>query len=86
MRFEADDLDWAMGELLVLFRRANWVGIYPHELGPELFYEAMSVVNAQPFRIRQRCLWDLLALLTRPLESKKATFDGRRRYGNALAH
>ena len=86
MEFDLDDLDWAMGELLVLFRRANRIGVYPHLLEPEVFRLGMTAINAQPFRIRQRCLWDLMNQITRPLNTYVPNFDGRRRYGNALAH
>ena len=34
--FESDDFDWALGELLELFERANPCGIYPHELDPKV--------------------------------------------------
>ena len=52
--FQADDLDWALGELLALFDRADRCGVLPHELDPELFYDVWSLLNEQSFPVRQR--------------------------------
>lgn len=76
MNFERDDFDWAYGELLELFERANREGVYPHELRPELFHSAWRVLNAQPFEVRTACFRALTAKLTRelyPLRSKITT-------------
>ena len=54
MNFEADDLDWALGELLALIWRGKVAGIPAHELHPTLFHSYMRVVNAQPFAVRQK--------------------------------
>jgi hypothetical protein len=54
MKFDQDDLDWALGELLALFSRSNVYDIYPHELEPVLFYGAWALLNEQPFEVRQR--------------------------------
>ena len=39
MNFEADDLDWAMGELANLFAKSNRVGILPFRISliPDYF-------------------------------------------------
>lgn len=67
MRFEADNLDWAMGELLNLFAKANVTGVFPHLLAPKLFYDAWTVLDSQPFEIRFQCRQKLLWMLTEPL-------------------
>ncbi len=67
MNFDADDLDWAMGELANLFAKANQVGVFPHLLDPELFYGAWTVLNYQPYVVRSRCRQKLLLMLTTPL-------------------
>ena len=66
MDFEADDLDWAVGELLDLFAQAERVGIPPHELNPDVFHPAWSVLNAQPFEVRQRAHRIVMASVRRP--------------------
>ncbi len=53
MNFEADDLDWALGELLALIWRGKVAGIPAHELQPALFHSCMRVVNCQAFPFRQ---------------------------------
>ncbi len=85
MDFEADDLDWAMGELLHLFAHANRVGYYPHELKPALFYAAWSVLNAQPFEVAQRCHAILMSTITRPLWHLADT-PSVKRYANPRPH
>ena len=52
--FEADEFDWALGELLELFDRAVEAGVYPHALDPVLFYDAWSLLCEQPFPVAQR--------------------------------
>lgn len=66
MKFEADDLDWAMGELTNLFVNANQTGIFPHLLDPQLFYSGWAVINHQPFKVRSHCRQILLFMLTEP--------------------
>lgn len=66
MRFDADDFDWAYGELLHLFAQAHRRYCLPHKLNPALFYEAWSVLNAQPFEVRDRCQKVLMAIWDRP--------------------
>jgi hypothetical protein len=56
MNFEADDLDWALGELMALIWRGKASGIPAHNLEPELFYDCMCVVSAQPFKVRSHVL------------------------------
>jgi hypothetical protein len=53
---EADslDLDAAMRDLRRLFARARREGVLPHLLDRALFHEAWSVLNTQPFRVRDR--------------------------------
>lgn len=86
--FESDDLDWAMGELLRLFVRANRYGVFPHELDPETFHSAWYVLNAQPFEVRQRCRSILLKTITYPLHHRNVmeVLRSRKRYAYALAH
>jgi hypothetical protein len=55
MRSEADDFDWAFGELLHLFSVACRSYRMPHEIDPALFYEAWTLLNAQPFEVRDKC-------------------------------
>lgn len=50
---ELDEFDVAMGELLHLFSEARWRQVLPHQLNPVLFYDAWTVLNAQPFPVRQ---------------------------------
>jgi len=85
MRFEVDDLDWAMGELLQLFSAANRAGVYPHELRPDIFRPAWSVLNAQPFEVAQRCQRVLMATLTRPLRHVDQARSVKR-YEVAITH
>lgn len=60
MRFDSDDLDWAMGELLHLFARARRRGAFPHLLDPDLFHTAWTVLCAQPYPVRERCHFILM--------------------------
>jgi len=66
MSFEVDDLDWAMGELSNLFAESNRVGILPHKLDPELFYNCWIVLCLQSFEIATRCCQTLISMLTAP--------------------
>jgi hypothetical protein len=84
MRFEADDLDWAMGELFTLFARADRLGIDPHRLDPAVFHSAWSVLNAQPFPIRKQ-LYERLTALRNPTRPVDARFGTKGRYENAVA-
>ncbi len=84
MRFRRDDLDWAMGELLALFVRANEAGIYPHLLDPDLFHEAWCVLNAQPFEVAKPMYDLLIRQITRPLGAPPRRVAGERRYENPL--
>jgi len=85
MIFEPDDIDWAFGELLALFDRANRIGIYPHELNAEVFYEAWALLNTLPFPVRQKLLGRLLARVTRPLHNIYKPGE-RRRYAYVVTH
>ena len=51
--FEWDDLDWALGTLMSLIWQGKRARIMAHSLNPELFQACMSVINAQPFPLRQ---------------------------------
>lgn len=53
MNFEADDFDWALGELLALIWRGKLLGIPAHKLDPPLFHWAMSVIGMQLFVVRE---------------------------------
>ncbi|HEY6825046.1 MAG TPA: hypothetical protein VI195_11430 [Steroidobacteraceae bacterium] len=53
MTFEADDFDWALGELLALVWRGKLAGRPAHLLEPRLFHDCMYVINAQPFEARK---------------------------------
>jgi hypothetical protein len=84
MQFDAADFDWAYGELLHLFGQAHHRYCLPHELNPALFYAAWSVLNAQPFEVRDRCQKALMAVWVRP-----DVYRGRlptKRYENVWAH
>jgi hypothetical protein len=83
MEFEPDDFDWAMGELLHLFARANRLGVHPHHLDPGVFHPAWSVLNAQPFEIRQAAHQILMQQLRRPLRSLAP--GGAKRYAHVIA-
>ncbi len=52
MNFDADDLDWAFGELLHLTWEAKCAGVLPHLYNPELFSACVRVINCQPFEVR----------------------------------
>ena len=84
--FEDDDFDWAFGELLELFARANRCGIYPHELDRRLFYDAWGLLCAQPFEVRERCREVLMSMITRPLHSHTRPTRFKKRYAYALPH
>jgi hypothetical protein len=58
MNFEADDLDWALGELLHLTWEAKCAGVLPHFEKPQLFHACLRVINSYPFEIR-KAAWDL---------------------------
>jgi len=85
MGFEPDDFDWAMGELLQLFDRASRLGILPHELDPAVFHPAWSVLNAQPFEVRQTAHRMLLQRF-RPAPRLVSTAKRAKRYAHALTH
>lgn len=54
--FEADDLDWAMGELLHMFWLAKRARMQPHDFNPLLFFRCMQVIGCQPLEVGQRCM------------------------------
>ena len=85
MRFELDDIDWAMGELLELFSRANRRGVMPHEVDTLLFHEAWTCLNAQPFQLRRRCYRILMDKLNEGSPIRGFRY-GPRRYEYAFAH
>ena len=51
--FEGDDFDWALGTLMDLIWQGKRAGTMAHSLDPELFHACMTVINAQPFPLRQ---------------------------------
>ncbi len=67
MKFDADDLDWAMGELANLFAEANRSGVLPHQINPSLFYEAWTVLYFQPIEVSTHCRKTLISMLSFPL-------------------
>lgn len=85
MRFDLDDLDWAMGELAHLFMLANLHSAYPHLLNPELFRTAWHVIMWQPPEVAKHCHQTLMAMSSgkwqqaQPLKTVK-------RYAIALPH
>ncbi len=85
MRFEADDLDWAYGELLHLFHLAGRCRSFPHLIDPALFHEAWAVLNAQPFEVRNHCQRRLMEIWHAPVDLP-SRFFGAKRYENALTH
>ena len=84
MRFDADDFDWAFGELLHLFSIAGRTYRLPHEIDPALFHEAWSVLNAQPFEVRDKCQKRLMEVWTKPPIDRSRPFA--KRYENPVAH
>ncbi len=85
MQFDPDDLDWAMGELAQLFTRANLHSIYPHELDPELFRAAWSVVTAQPWEVALKCRDSLMAMSSGKWQHARAV-QPVKRYAVTLTH
>jgi hypothetical protein len=83
--FDDDDLDWALGELLELFERANRCGIYPHELAPHVFWPAWALLDTQPFQVRYRWWRTLLGKIDRPLNPLHSR-RGKQRYAYVGAH
>ncbi|MCC8995971.1 MAG: hypothetical protein LM517_02690 [Nitrosomonas sp.] len=67
MKFEVDDLDWAMGELANIFAEANRIGVLPHQINPGLFYEAWTVLCFQSTEVSNCCRQTLISMLTAPL-------------------
>lgn len=84
--FEDDNFDWAFGELLELFARANRFGIYPHELDPKLFHDAWGLLSVQPLELRERCREVLMSTITRPLHSHTPPDRRKKRYAYVLPH
>lgn len=84
--FERDDFDWALGELLELFERANRCGIYPHELAPKVFHDGWALLNEQKFSVRQHWHAVLTSKITRPLHSLPAATPSKKRYAYVLPH
>lgn len=84
MRIDADDLDWAFGELLHLFSLAGRTYRRPHEIDPVLFHEAWSVLNAQPFEVRDQCQKRLMEVWTKPPIDKSRS--AAKRYENPIPH
>jgi hypothetical protein len=82
MKFEADDLDWAMGELAHLFMQANRTGIYPHELNPALFHSAWSVLCAQPFEVAWKCRETLMKMSSGNWRHLTSIEKSPKRYAN----
>jgi hypothetical protein len=78
MRFNAEDLDWAMGELFALFARAARLGTEPHLLDPALFHEAWTLLNAQPFVVARELYLQLMRLRVRG--SSYQQMNSKRRY------
>ena len=54
--FNADDIDWALGELLHMIWQAKRVGMRPEDFNPLLFYRCMQVIGCQPLDVGQRCI------------------------------
>lgn len=55
-KFEEDDVDWALGELLHMMWQARRVGYWPHDYNRLLFYRSMHVLGCQPLQVRLKCL------------------------------
>lgn len=82
MQFEVDDFDWAFGELLHLFSVAARIYRLPHVIDPPLFHAAWSLLNAQPFAVRDKCHKRLMEVWgNRPIY--RAHFSPKR-YENAV--
>ena len=84
MKFDADDFDWAYGELLHLFTMAGRTWRMPHEIDPNSFYSAWSVLNAQPFEVRDACQKGLMLVWGGGHEYRSRLFS-RKRYENLVA-
>ena len=54
--FEADDIDWAMGELLHMIWVAKRAGVRAEKFNPLLFYRCMHVIGRQPLGARLKCI------------------------------
>ena len=54
--FNADDLDWVMGELLHMIWQAKRVGMLPQDFNPLLFYRCMQVIGYQPLDVGLCCI------------------------------
>lgn len=54
--FEADDLDWALGELLHLISESQRTAYRPEDYQPLLFYRCMHVLGRQPLDVRLDCI------------------------------
>ena len=85
MPFDADDLDWAMGELLHLFLMTSRQWTFPHLIAPGLFHDAWRVLNAQPFEVRNHCHRQLMAVWRGPAGYRGPQVKAKR-YENALTH
>lgn len=84
MQMDSDDFDWAFGELLHLFSIAGRTFRFPHEIDPELFHAAWTVLNAQPFEVRDKCQKQLMEVWR-----SQPVFRSRfmaKRYENAWTH
>lgn len=54
--FEADALDWALGELLHMVSEAKRAGMLPHEFNPLLSYRCVLVIGCQPRDVAKHCV------------------------------
>ncbi len=79
MNFEADDLDWALGELLHLTWEAKCASVLPHLYKPQLFHACLRVINSHPFEVR-KAAWDIWQAM-KPTE----VYEPRGRRANARA-
>jgi hypothetical protein len=84
MEVNSLDLDAAMRDLRRLFARARREGVYPHLLDRAQFHEAWSVLNAQPFHIRDSYHGELMDGRRAFLLTGHSRTAGKR-YENALA-
>jgi hypothetical protein len=58
--FDADDIDWALGELLHMIWQAKRAGCPPHKYNPLMFTRCMHVIGRQPVDVGYQCMKTIL--------------------------
>lgn len=73
--FDADDHDWAIGELLALFARSARSGVPPHVSDPQLFSDGWRMLNAMSFEERMRWHKRLMAIFDPSVRRAPSTHE-----------